>query len=83
MRTTNPKALIDHPHGPLSRRNLLTAAAPVSFSASELQELDAALAAISIRGARLSPQVLAATGRRGATEAVMSGTRNPWPRRDP
>jgi aryl-alcohol dehydrogenase-like predicted oxidoreductase len=38
------------------------AAASISFSASELQELDTALAAIPIRGARLSPPVLAATG---------------------
>jgi aryl-alcohol dehydrogenase-like predicted oxidoreductase len=37
-------------------------AASVQFSAAELKELDAALAAIPIRGARLSPQVLAATG---------------------
>ena len=38
------------------------AAASISFNASELQELDTALAAIPIRGARLSPPVLAATG---------------------
>jgi aryl-alcohol dehydrogenase-like predicted oxidoreductase len=38
------------------------AAASITFSASELRELDAALAAVPIRGARLSPQVLAATG---------------------
>ena len=38
------------------------AAASISFSASELEELDTALAAIPIRGARLSPPVLAATG---------------------
>ena len=38
------------------------AAASISFSAAELQELDSALAAIPIRGARLSPPVLAATG---------------------
>jgi aryl-alcohol dehydrogenase-like predicted oxidoreductase len=38
------------------------AAASISFSAEELKELDSALAAISIRGERLSPAVLAATG---------------------
>jgi len=38
------------------------AAASVSFSAAELKELDTALSAITIRGARLSPPVLAATG---------------------
>lgn len=38
------------------------AAASLTFSAAELQELDAALAAITIQGARLSPAVLAATG---------------------
>jgi aryl-alcohol dehydrogenase-like predicted oxidoreductase len=38
------------------------AAASISFSSAELKELDTALAAISIRGARLSPRVLAATG---------------------
>ena len=38
------------------------AAASISFSAAELRELDAGLAAIPIRGARLSPAVLAATG---------------------
>jgi aryl-alcohol dehydrogenase-like predicted oxidoreductase len=38
------------------------AAAAVSFSAAELTELDAGLAAIAITGARLSPPVLAATG---------------------
>ena len=38
------------------------AAASISFSAAELKELDAALAAIPIRGERLSPPVLAATG---------------------
>jgi aryl-alcohol dehydrogenase-like predicted oxidoreductase len=38
------------------------AAASISFSAAELKELNAALAAIPIRGARLSPPVLAATG---------------------
>lgn len=37
-------------------------AAAISFSAAELKELDAALAAIPIRGERLSPPVLAATG---------------------
>jgi hypothetical protein len=37
-------------------------AAPISFSASELRELDAALAAIPIKGERLPPPVLAATG---------------------
>lgn len=37
-------------------------AASIAFSAAELQELDTALAAIPIRGARLSPTVLAATG---------------------
>lgn len=38
------------------------AAASISFSAAELQELDAALAAIPVRGERLPPVVLAATG---------------------
>lgn len=38
------------------------ASASISFSAAELKELDTALAAIPIRGARLSPRVLAATG---------------------
>lgn len=38
------------------------AAASISFSAGELKELDAALAAIPIRGERLPPPVLAATG---------------------
>ncbi|KQT11237.1 aldo/keto reductase [Ramlibacter sp. Leaf400] len=38
------------------------AAASISFSAAELTELDASLAAIPIRGERLSPPVLAATG---------------------
>jgi aryl-alcohol dehydrogenase-like predicted oxidoreductase len=38
------------------------AAASIAFSAAELKELDAALAAIPIRGARLPPAVLAATG---------------------
>jgi aryl-alcohol dehydrogenase-like predicted oxidoreductase len=37
-------------------------AAAISFSAAELAELDAAISAIPIRGARLSPAVLAATG---------------------
>jgi aryl-alcohol dehydrogenase-like predicted oxidoreductase len=37
-------------------------AASISFSANELRELDAALAAIPIKGERLPPQVLAATG---------------------
>lgn len=38
------------------------AAASISFSAAELTELNAAVAAIPIRGARLSPAVLSATG---------------------
>jgi aryl-alcohol dehydrogenase-like predicted oxidoreductase len=38
------------------------AAATISFSAAELKELNAAVAAIPIRGARLSPAVLSATG---------------------
>lgn len=38
------------------------AAAAISFSAAELTELNAAVAAIPIRGARLSPAVLSATG---------------------
>jgi aryl-alcohol dehydrogenase-like predicted oxidoreductase len=38
------------------------AAAAISFSAAELKALDAGLAAITIRGDRLSPTVLAATG---------------------
>jgi aryl-alcohol dehydrogenase-like predicted oxidoreductase len=38
------------------------AAASVSFTAAELSELDTALAAIHIRGERLPPAVLAATG---------------------
>jgi aryl-alcohol dehydrogenase-like predicted oxidoreductase len=38
------------------------AAASISFSAAELTEFDAALAAVPIRGARLPPPVLAATG---------------------
>lgn len=37
-------------------------AAAIRFSATELAELDAAVAAIPIRGARLSPAVLAGTG---------------------
>jgi len=37
-------------------------AASIVFSAAELKQLDADLAAVPIRGARLSPQVLAATG---------------------
>jgi len=37
-------------------------AAAISFSAAELAELDAAIAAVPIRGARLPPPVLAATG---------------------
>jgi aryl-alcohol dehydrogenase-like predicted oxidoreductase len=37
-------------------------AAAIVFSAAELAELDAAIAAIPIRGARLSPPVLAGTG---------------------
>lgn len=38
------------------------AAASITFSAAELQELNAAVAAIPIQGARLSPAVLSATG---------------------
>lgn len=38
------------------------AAAAIAFSAAELAELDAAIAAIPIQGARLPPPVLAATG---------------------
>lgn len=38
------------------------AAASIAFSAAELQELNAAVAAIPIRGARPSPPVLSATG---------------------
>ena len=38
------------------------AAASVTFSAAELKELNAAVAAIPIRGERLSPAVLSATG---------------------
>jgi aryl-alcohol dehydrogenase-like predicted oxidoreductase len=38
------------------------AAASISFSAAELKELNTALAAVPIQGARLSPPVLAATG---------------------
>ena len=37
-------------------------AATIAFGAAELAELDTAIAAIPIRGARLSPPVLAATG---------------------
>ncbi len=37
-------------------------AAAITFNAAELAELDAAVSAIPIRGARLSPSVLAATG---------------------
>ncbi|MBK9245183.1 MAG: aldo/keto reductase [Burkholderiales bacterium] len=37
-------------------------AATIAFSAAELAELDAAISAIPIRGARLSPPVLSATG---------------------
>jgi aryl-alcohol dehydrogenase-like predicted oxidoreductase len=49
--TTNPAHLEEN-----------VAAASISFSSAELKELDTALAAIPIRGARLSPPVLAATG---------------------
>lgn len=49
--TTNPAHLEEN-----------VAAASVSFSAAELTELNAAVAAIPIRGARLSPAVLSATG---------------------
>jgi len=38
------------------------ASAAISFSSTELQELDGDLSAITIRGERLSPTVLAATG---------------------
>ena len=38
------------------------AAASITFGAAELKELNAAVAAIPIRGARLSPAVLSATG---------------------
>ncbi len=38
------------------------AAASIAFSAAELKELNAAVAAIPIQGARLSPAVLSATG---------------------
>jgi aryl-alcohol dehydrogenase-like predicted oxidoreductase len=38
------------------------AAASITFSASELKELDAALDAIRVRGERLPPPVLAQTG---------------------
>jgi hypothetical protein len=37
-------------------------AAAVAFSAEELKELDSSISAITIRGERLSPAVLAATG---------------------
>ena len=37
-------------------------AAAISFSTEELKELDSAISAITIRGERLSPAVLAATG---------------------
>jgi hypothetical protein len=36
--------------------------ASITFTPAELKELDAALAAIPIRGERLSPPVLAQTG---------------------
>lgn len=49
--TTNPAHLEEN-----------VAAASVSFSAAELTELNAAVAAIPIRGERLSPAVLSATG---------------------
>jgi aryl-alcohol dehydrogenase-like predicted oxidoreductase len=49
--TTNPAHLEEN-----------VAAASISFSPAELRELDTALAAIPIRGDRLSPAVLAATG---------------------
>jgi aryl-alcohol dehydrogenase-like predicted oxidoreductase len=49
--TTNPAHLEEN-----------VAAASMSFSPAELKELDTALAAIPIRGDRLSPAVLAATG---------------------
>jgi aryl-alcohol dehydrogenase-like predicted oxidoreductase len=38
------------------------AAATITFSAAELKELDEGLGAITIRGERLAPAVLAATG---------------------
>ncbi len=38
------------------------AAASISFTDAELKELDTALNAIRVQGARLSPPVLAATG---------------------
>jgi len=49
--TTNPAHLAEN-----------VAAASISFSATELTELNAAVAAIPIQGARLSPAVLSATG---------------------
>ena len=49
--TTNPAHLEEN-----------IAAASVSFSAAELKDLNAAVAAIPIQGARLSPAVLSATG---------------------
>lgn len=49
--TTNPAHLAEN-----------VAAVSISFSAQDLQELDTALAALPVRGARLPPQVLAATG---------------------
>jgi aryl-alcohol dehydrogenase-like predicted oxidoreductase len=49
--TTNPAHLEEN-----------VAAASITFSSAELMELNTALAAIPIRGARLSPTVLAATG---------------------
>ena len=49
--TTNPAHLEEN-----------VAAASITFSASELRELNAAVAAIPIRGERLSPAVLSATG---------------------
>ena len=49
--TTNPAHLEEN-----------VAAASITFSASELKELNAAVAAIPIRGERLSPAVLSATG---------------------
>jgi aryl-alcohol dehydrogenase-like predicted oxidoreductase len=49
--TTNPAHLEEN-----------VAAASITFSSAELMELNTALAAIPVRGARLSPPVLAATG---------------------
>ncbi len=49
--TTNPAHLEEN-----------VAAASISFNATELKELNAAVAAIPIRGERLSPAVLSATG---------------------